>query len=86
MKGMNIVEVKDILVELDREIFRLQQARDLLAGETVKKASGTRKKAAVVKAEPKKRKLSPEGRKRIAEAMKRRWAERKKLAAPKASK
>jgi hypothetical protein len=28
-----------------------------------------------------KRKLSPEGRKAIAEAMKRRWAERRKLAA-----
>jgi DNA-binding helix-hairpin-helix protein with protein kinase domain len=74
------VEVKDILAELDQEIARLQQARNLLAGDIVKKPA-TKKKSAVVKPEPKKRKLTPEGRKRIAEAMKRRWAERKKQAA-----
>jgi len=34
-----------------------------------------------VKAKPRKRKISAEGRKRIAEAMKKRWAERRKLAA-----
>ncbi len=43
------------------------------------------KKAAAVKvatpAAKTKRKLSPEGRKRIAEAMKKRWAERRKVAA-----
>jgi hypothetical protein len=83
------VEVKDILAELDREIARLQQARTLLSGGTVDKRSTSRKKAATVKAAaaaPKKRKLTPEGRKRIAEAMKRRWAERKKQAAIKSVK
>ena len=40
------------------------------------KVSGTT--SSVAKA---KRKLSPEGRKRIAEAMKKRWAERRKVAA-----
>lgn len=79
------MEVKDIVAELDREIARLQQARALLGGETVKKRAAASKKAAVVKP-AKKRKLTPEGRKRIAEAMKRRWAERKKLAAAKATK
>jgi hypothetical protein len=81
------VEVRQILVEIDNEIARLQQARDLLAGKNTK--SGTRrgygagKKATKVRT---KRKLSPEGRRKIAEAMKRRWAERRKEIAAKASK
>jgi|SRR5271170_6852084 len=81
------VEVSQILVEIDNEIARLQQARDLLAGKNTK--SGTRapygaaKKATKVRA---KRKLSPEGRRKIAEAMKRRWAERRKEMAAKAPK
>lgn len=88
-EGDKNVEVREILAELDREIVRLQQARTLLAGGTVRKPRGPNKKAAVAigaAAAPKKRKLTPEGRKRIAEAMKRRWAERKKLAAAKAAK
>jgi hypothetical protein len=80
------VEIKEILVELDLEIARLQQARALLGGETVKKRQASKKSGASSKAEPKKRKLTPEGRKRIAEAMKRRWAERKKLAQAKSPK
>jgi hypothetical protein len=84
------VEVKEILAELDREISRLQQVRALLAGGTVRKTRGPNNKSAVVSAvaasAPKKRNLTPEGRKRIAEAMKRRWAERKKLASAKPSK
>ena len=80
------MEVKDILVEIDAEISRLQQARALLGGEVTKKRGRGRKKAAVTSAAPKKRKLTPEGRKRIAEAMKRRWAERKKQASVKAVK
>ncbi len=82
---MGNVEVKDIVAELDQEIARLQEARALLGGETTKKRVGGYKKAALVKPTAKKRKLTPEGRKRIAEAMKRRWAERKKLAATKAA-
>jgi len=80
------VELKDILAELDQEIARLQQARTLLGGEVAKKRVAAKKRTAVVKPAPKKRKLTPEGRKRIAEAMKRRWAERKKQAAAKATK
>lgn len=80
------MEVKDILVEIDAEISRLQQARALLGGEARKKRGPGRKKTAVTSAAPKKRKLTPEGRKRIAEAMKRRWAERKKQASVKAVK
>jgi hypothetical protein len=80
------VEVKDILVEIDAEISRLQQARALLGGDAAKKRGPGRKKAVAASAAPKKRKLTPEGRKRIAEAMKRRWAERKKQINLKAAK
>ena len=79
------MEVKDILAELDQEIARLQQARNLLAGAATRKPS-TRKKSALPKGAPKKRKLTPEGRRRIAEAMKRRWAERKKQEAVRTAK
>ena len=57
------------------------EARSLLAGEGIKKPSVTEKKAAAVKSSKKGRKLTPEGRKRIAEAMKKRWAEWKKQSA-----
>lgn len=78
--------VLEILDQIDREIAQLQQARALLAG---KPASKPRKEAAVssetspVKKRKKKRNLTPEGRKRIAEAVKRRWAEQKKAASQK---
>jgi hypothetical protein len=63
----------------------LQQVRALLAG----KSASTPKKAAPVPSakktgkRKKKRNLTPEGRKRIAEAVKRRWAEQKKAAGQK---
>jgi hypothetical protein len=72
------VGVSEILAQIDKEIAQLQQARALLSGGAApasKKAStGTVAKKTVKK----KRNLSPEGRKRIAEAVKRRWAEQKK--------
>lgn len=73
--------VSEILSQIDKEIAQLQHARALLQGRA---ASATKKtKAAPAAAKPakkKKRNLSPEGRKRIAEAVKRRWAEQKKAA------
>ncbi len=93
------MEVSRIIAEIDSQISKLQQARELLAEPIVsatktgakrgrpKGSKNTPTKAVVVKATPKaektvapKRKLSPEGRKRIAEAMKKRWADRKKQA------
>jgi hypothetical protein len=81
------MDVSRILSEIDAEIVRLQQARAALsaigASGTVAPRRGrpkgsTNKKAA----KPgRKRNLTPEGRKRIAEAMKRRWAERRTAAA-----
>lgn len=77
------MDVTRILSEIDAEIARLQQARTAL---TAIAGSGTvaprrgRPKGSVNKktsAKGRKRNLTPEGRKRIAEAMKRRWAERR---------
>jgi hypothetical protein len=85
------VKVEEILAGIDQEIARLQHARNLLAGDQPRRGrprGSTSKKAAkaVKVAKPsgrKKRKLSAEGRKRIADAMRKRWAERKKAAAGK---
>jgi hypothetical protein len=76
------MDVSRILSEIDAEIARLQQARSALIGIS---SSGTvaprrgRPKGSVNKKTTKRRKrnLTPEGRKRIADAMKRRWAERR---------
>jgi hypothetical protein len=69
--------VSDILAQIDREIAQLQQARALLNGASSKthRVARTSKKAA-----KRKRNLTPEGRKRIAEAVKRRWANQRKAA------
>ena len=77
------MEVSRIIAELDAQILKLQQARALLAGAAtpVHRAGPGRPKGSkntAVAAAPRKRKLSPEGRKRIADAMKKRWAERRK--------
>ncbi|MBV8114034.1 MAG: hypothetical protein JO300_04790 [Silvibacterium sp.] len=77
------MQVSQILIEIDSEIARLQQARNLLAGEGVKGAK--RGKAAAKRVPSKKRRMTAEGRRRIAEAMKRRWAERRKEASAKAA-
>ena len=81
------MQVSRILAEIDAEIAKLQQARALLAPAQPETRTGrgrpkgsknaaSSKKA--VAAKPRKRKLSAEGRKRIADAMKKRWAERRK--------
>ncbi|RSL15366.1 hypothetical protein EDE15_0852 [Edaphobacter aggregans] len=77
------MEVSRIIAELDAQISKLQQARALLAGASAPVArSGPGRpkgsKNAAAAAAPRKRKLSPEGRKRIADAMKKRWAERRR--------
>jgi hypothetical protein len=81
------VEVTRIIAEIDAQISKLQQARALLAGASAPavrngrgrpKGSKNSASAAPVATPTRKRKLSPEGRKRIADAMKKRWAERRK--------
>jgi hypothetical protein len=81
------VEVSRIIAEIDEQISRLQQARVLLSetpstanrtGPGRPKGSKNTATVAPVASTTRKRKLSPEGRKRIADAMKKRWAERRK--------
>jgi len=75
------VEVKQIVAEIEKEITRLKEARALLAGEG--SATGRRKRGrpagtTAARGRAGKRRLSPEGRKRISDALKRRWAARRK--------
>jgi hypothetical protein len=81
------VEVSRIIAEIDEQISKLQQARALLSGTASTtnrtgpgRPKGSKNTAIATSATPstRKRKLSPEGRKRIADAMKKRWAERRK--------
>jgi hypothetical protein len=74
------VGVSNILAEIDREIAQLQHARALLTGGLVPATKQTAATTINKKKAGKKRNLTPEGRKRIAEAVKRRWAEQKKAA------
>ena len=88
------MDVTRILSEIDAEISRLQQARAALVGlggsNVVVKArrgrpKGSTNAAKAAKPAKRTRTLSPEGRKRIADAMKKRWAERRKETAKKDS-
>lgn len=84
------MEVSRIIAEIDAQISKLQQARALLSGSTSAagrtgrgRPKGSKNSATAAPATAtttRKRKLSPEGRKRIADAMKKRWAERRKQA------
>ena len=80
------MEVSEIIAGIDAEIKKLTEARNILenvARPTAKAGRGRPKgsKNAAPATTASKRTLTPEGRKRIADAMKRRWAERKKAAA-----
>ena len=81
--------LSDVIAHIDSEIAKLQQVKEMLSGaEAPKQSKRGRPKgsknaaksasAAVPVSDKLKRKLSPEGRKAIAEAMKRRWAEKRK--------
>lgn len=70
--------VAQILSQIDREIALLQRARTLLEGSGGKPAKAGAARPAATRVTKKKRNLTPEGRKRIAEAVRRRWAEQKK--------
>lgn len=80
------MEVSRIIAEIDAQILKLQQARALLSGAAKPVRSGPgRPKGSANSAGNRKRKLTPEGRKRIADAMKKRWAERRKQSSAKQS-
>jgi len=76
------MDVSRIVSEIDAQILKLQQARALLTGTAPHTGPGRPKGSVnVAAAKPKKkRRLSAEGRKRIADAMKKRWAEHRKQA------
>lgn len=82
------MDVSRILSEIDAEIARLQQARGALTalagtGTAAPRRGRPPKNNTGAPSETKppttrrKRNLTPEGRKRIADAMKKRWAERR---------
>jgi hypothetical protein len=84
------MDVSTIIAEIDAKIASLQQARSVLLGlddATVSlkprrgRPKGSANVAKTAKPATRKRNLSPEGRKRIADAMKRRWADRRKAVA-----
>jgi hypothetical protein len=68
------MQTNELIAALDAEISRLQQAKALLSGATVKRAGTVTTNATV------KRVLSPEARARIAAAQKARWAKVRKAA------
>ena len=86
-----MLDTQKMVHDIDAEIKRLTIARNALTGangvaptaanqstkQPTPTASAVKKSAPVKKA----REISPEGRKKIAEAMKKRWAERRKQAA-----
>ena len=78
------MEVTRIIAEIDAQISKLQQARQLLSGSETGARRGPGRPKGSKNTEPspkRKRKLTPQGRKRIADAMTRRWAERRKSTA-----
>lgn len=74
------MSLESILAEIDGEIARLRQARDLLTGVSVKRGPGRPKSIATTATPTKRRRsrMSAEGRARIAAAQKARWAKAKK--------
>ena len=84
------MEMSQIVAEIDAEIQRLQQARNLLSsaagGSSSASAPAPARKPAATKAPravkstggKRKRNLSPEGRARIQEALKKRWEEHRR--------
>jgi hypothetical protein len=67
------MSIDNLISEIDAEIARLQQARNLLDGLQSRTTTAPAKK-------PAKRKLSAAARKKIAAAQKKRWAAVKKAA------
>lgn len=75
------MDLEKILAGLDQEIARLEEARALLAGQPTREKNIGKRRPLAPFPVAKKRGLTPEGRKRIAEAMTRRWAQRRKTTA-----
>jgi hypothetical protein len=74
------MDTQEIIASIDDQIAKLQHAKALLDGTSVKKSVGRPKKVAPVTKSAKvaKRVMSAEGKAKIAEAQRRRWAKSKK--------
>jgi hypothetical protein len=76
------MNTNDILRQIDEEISRLRQARDLVANVTRPRVARSPRKAGLAAPEPgavrKRRTISAEGRAKIAAAQKRRWAKQRR--------
>lgn len=75
------MNTKEIIEQIDSEISRLQQARKLLGGTDAtdaKRGPGRPKKSDTVAVKPMRRKITAKGRKAISDAMKQRWAQKRK--------
>ena len=90
------MDVTGIIAEIDAQLSKLRQARELLSASTpVVRGPGRPKGTKSVTQDPhvdhvvswtakhpkRKHKMSEEGRKRISDASKKRWAEKRKAAA-----
>ena len=84
-KIASLQQARAVLVDLDESTLASKPRRGRPKGSTNAAKTAVAKTVTTPKPAKRKRKLSPEGRKRIAEAMKRRWAERRKEV-PKATK
>jgi hypothetical protein len=74
------MDTKRIIADIDAEISKLRQVRELLSSAAIKKSPGRPKSTEPKVAKPKKRKISAKGRAAISAAMKARWAKAKKTA------
>ncbi len=75
------MSVKEILLEIDQEIARLEQVRFLLGGVGVSLRGHNGVVGFELTPMRRKRNITPEGRQRIVDAVKRRWAAQKQAAA-----
>jgi hypothetical protein len=77
------MDTDEIIQQIDAEIRRLTQARDLVAGNLRQNAGRSARKAGSATPRPRaagtKRTISAEGRAKIAAAQKRRWAKQKRV-------
>lgn len=77
MRYTGLMNTSDLLSEIDSEISRLQQVRNLLAGTNGASTRVARPGKPLLR---KKRTMSAEGRAKIAAAQRARWAKQKKAA------
>jgi hypothetical protein len=71
------LNTNEIIASIDAQIAKLQEAKALLSGNSLKKTLGRPKKVAAV-TKPAKRVMSAEGKSKIALAQKKRWAKSKR--------